>query len=106
MSSHTTEFLRQTGEQGALLPAYAEGDVAIIVGRIINVFLSVLGLIFLILTVYAGYLWMTARGNEEIVKKAKETLTNSVIGLILVLVAYSIARFVVGRLVAATAGGG
>jgi hypothetical protein len=53
----------------------------------------VLGVLFVCLTVYAGFLWMTAGGNEEHIEKAKKLLFRAVIGLIIVLSAYSIAWF-------------
>ncbi len=67
------------------------------VGGIINVFLGILGVVFLALTVYAGYLWLTAGGSEEKVKKAKSIMVNSIIGLIIVVFAYAITAFVVYR---------
>ncbi len=57
--------------------------------------LSFLGVIFLILAIYAGILWMTSQGNEKTVEKAKDILINSVIGLAIVALAYVISYFVV-----------
>ena len=45
--------------------------------------------------VYGGYLWMTARGNEEEVTKAKNLIKAAIIGLIIVLAAYAISIFVI-----------
>lgn len=70
----------------------------VIVGNIIKTFLSLLGVIFIILTFYAGYLWMTASGDAEKLNKAKELLKNSVIGLIIVVSAYAITYFVLFKL--------
>ncbi|MFH1232592.1 MAG: hypothetical protein V1651_01855 [Patescibacteria group bacterium] len=64
------------------------------IGTIVGIVLSLLGVVFLILTVYAGFSWMTAAGEEERVTKAKETLTRAVIGLIITLGAYAIWAFV------------
>lgn len=72
-------------------------------GRVINVALSVVGLVFLVLMLYGGYLWMTARGKEERLNKAKDTIEASIIGLIIVLAAYGITYYVVSRIVASTA---
>lgn len=55
---------------------------------------AISGLIFLILIIYAGILWMTDRGDLDYVKKAKSILVNSVIGLIILLSAYAITNFV------------
>jgi len=60
---------------------------------IIRILLTLLGTVFLALIVYAGYLWMTAGGNEEQVTKSKKLLSQSIIGLIIVFSAYSITIF-------------
>ena len=63
-------------------------------------------MIFLLLTVYAGYLWLTARGEEEPIKKAQKIIIASVIGLVIVVSAYSITNFVVPRILEKTTGEG
>lgn len=64
------------------------------VGRIIQAVMALIGTLFLALTVYAGFLWLTAGGNDESVTKSKDILKQAVIGLIVVLSAYSITVFV------------
>lgn len=65
-----------------------------ITGKVINGALTLVGIIFLLLMVYAGYLWMTARGEEEPINKAKKIVQTSIIGLVLVMSAYAITVFV------------
>lgn len=60
--------------------------------------LSFLGVIFLILMIYGGFLWMTAAGNEQQIEKAKTLLTAAIIGLIVVISAYAISYFIVDKL--------
>ena len=74
-----------------------EKSLATIIGTGINAALSLVGLIFLMLMVYAGYLWMTARGEEEIIKKAQKIIISTIIGLVIVLSAYAITSFIAGR---------
>ncbi|MBP6859429.1 MAG: hypothetical protein KBC69_02315 [Candidatus Magasanikbacteria bacterium] len=64
------------------------------VGKIIRIVLGLLGTVFLCLTVYAGFLWMTAAGNSEQVEKALGILKTAVIGLVIILASYSITYFV------------
>lgn len=70
-----------------------------IVVKVINGVLGLLGVIFLALTVYAGFLWMTAQGNDENVKKAKGILTTAIIGIIIIIAAYAITNFVISAIV-------
>ncbi len=69
-------------------------DVSITIGKIVGAILSFVGVIFLILMIYGGFTWMMARGNEQEVAKAKEIITNAVIGLIVVLSAYAITAYI------------
>ncbi|PIZ95368.1 MAG: hypothetical protein COX81_01015 [Candidatus Magasanikbacteria bacterium CG_4_10_14_0_2_um_filter_37_12] len=75
------------------------------IGTVVQAILSLVGIIFLSLMVYAGYLWMTAMGEEEEVKKAKTIIRQSIIGLIITVGAYSITAFVLPVILARTTGG-
>jgi hypothetical protein len=75
-----------------------------LIGNIIKIFIGALGIVFLVLTVYAGFLYLTAQGDEEKVKHAKATLQRGVIGLIIILAAYAIASFVINALTNTVAG--
>ena len=72
-------------------------DIEKVVGGMINAALTLVGMIFLVLMVYAGYLWMTARGEESQVEQSKKIITAAIIGMILVVSAYSITYFVTSR---------
>lgn len=69
------------------------------VGSLINGAMGVLGVIFLILMVYGGMLWLTAEGETDKIKKARGFIFHSILGLILTLFAYSITRFIIDLLV-------
>ena len=66
-----------------------------IAGKIITGLLSVLGIIFILFTIYGGYLYLTAHGNEEQTKKALSIITENIIGLIIVLGAYALTYFII-----------
>lgn len=76
-----------------------------IIGTLISIVLSLLGVVFLTLLVYSGYNYMTAGGDESKVEQAKHTITRSIIGLAIVLASYAIARFVLPALMCATGTG-
>lgn len=61
---------------------------------IIQVILSLLGTGFLVLLLYAGWLWLTARGNEEQITKAKQIIMQAVIGFIIIFISLAAARLV------------
>jgi len=76
-----------------------------IVAAVVKALLGLLGVIFLVLIIYAGFNWMTAQGDEEKVTLAKDTLTRAVIGLIIIIAAYSITYFVFSSLPGGGEGG-
>ena len=70
-------------------------DIPTIVGRTVGILLGILGIVFVIYVVYAGFLYLTAQGEETNVKKAKKMLSQAVIGLILIVSAYAITNVVI-----------
>ncbi|MDP2586832.1 MAG: Ig-like domain-containing protein [Candidatus Komeilibacteria bacterium] len=72
------------------------------IALIINIFLGFLGVIATGLIIYAGFLWMTAGGEEDKIADAKKIMTNAVIGLAVILSAYAITAFIISRLSSAT----
>ncbi|MFZ5364642.1 MAG: hypothetical protein ACOZBH_00345 [Patescibacteria group bacterium] len=73
-------------------------EPTVIIGTVIYFFLSALGVVLLIILVYAGFLWMTAGGDEDQVRKAKARIINGMIGLAITLMAYAITSYVVQQI--------
>ncbi|MFH1711859.1 MAG: MMCAP2_0565 family pilin-like conjugal transfer protein [Patescibacteria group bacterium] len=69
-----------------------------LIGTLISAVLGFLGIILLVIILYAGFLWMTAGGNDEQVKKAKKWMINGIIGLVITLGAYAVSQFVITAL--------
>lgn len=69
-------------------------SLAKMIGAGVNVVLGILGLILVILIIYAGFIWTTAQGDTKKVDKAKDMIKQAVVGLIIVFAAYAIAQFV------------
>lgn len=77
---------------------YAKADntsVATIAGTIVATVLSLLGVIFIVLIIYAGITWMTAGGEEAKIEKAQKILRNAIIGLVITVSVYAIYQLVV-----------
>ncbi len=68
------------------------------ISSLVATFLSLLGVIFMVLMIYGGYNWMTAAGDEAKIDKAKDTIRAAIIGLIIVIAAYGISVFVISRI--------
>ncbi len=76
-----------------------------LIGNLINAVLGVLGIVLLGLFLYAGFMWMTAGGETERVKKAKSMIVNAVAGLVIIVASYAITSYVISTLGQAFGGG-
>ena len=70
----------------------------IFIGTLIKAILSIIGVLFLIMMVYGGFLWMTAGGNETQVEKSKKLIIAAIIGTIIVVSSYAISYFIIEQL--------
>lgn len=74
------------------------------IGNVIGAVLGLLGVVLLCMMLYAGFLWMTAGGDEDKVKTARTMILNGVIGLVIIASAYAIVQFVINQFVGAVTG--
>jgi phage shock protein PspC (stress-responsive transcriptional regulator) len=72
------------------------------IANIINIALGFLGVIAVVIIIYAGFKWMTAGGNEESVSAARKMLVQAIAGLVIIFLAWGIAAFVINQLEDAT----
>ncbi|MFA6594153.1 MAG: pilin [Candidatus Buchananbacteria bacterium] len=87
-------FLNDTG----LESQFGSGDLMPMIGTAISIILGVLGVILVLIVIYAGFWWMTAQGDEKKVEKAKKMIYNSIIGLVIIFAAYALTNFVLDQL--------
>ncbi|MBP8599938.1 hypothetical protein KBI31_01735 [Patescibacteria group bacterium] len=80
-------------------------DIRILIAKIVQITLGLLGTILIVLIIVAGVQYMTAGGNQTKVESALKHLTNALIGLIIVLVSYAITVFIIQQLNLAIIGG-
>jgi len=83
---------------GAAPSAAAQGTLGQNITLIINYFLGILGLIAVAFLIYAGVLMVTAGGNDEQIQKSRKIITYAVIGIVIVLLSWTIVTFVTGAL--------
>ena len=78
-------------------------EIPTIIGTVVGAGLAFVGVLFFILMIYGGLLWMTAQGNEQQVTKAKDLIIAAVVGLVIVLSAYAITAYIGGEITSAPA---
>lgn len=77
--------IQQTGREGLIR----------LIGKIINYALYLSGAVAVLFVIIGGYRYLTAGGNEEGAKKGRTTVTNALIGLVIIILAYVIVNVVV-----------
>lgn len=74
---------------------FATADIKDTIENIVRIVVGFIGIIFLLLLLYGGLIWMFSAGNTDKVNRAKKIITSAVIGLLVTLMAYSIANFII-----------
>lgn len=92
------DTLKMTKDGKPLSNTLKNTDLSTQIGTIVGAVLAFVGVIFLILMIYGGFLWMTAGGNDQQVEKAKNLITAAIIGLVIVFAAYAITAYIGGEL--------
>ncbi len=75
------------------------------IGGVINVAISLVGVLLLAFILYGGFLWITSAGDSKKAGEAIKMIRNAIIGLIIIVAAWAITDFVLARL-GEVAGGG
>jgi hypothetical protein len=78
------------------------GCIAAFAGAAINALVALFGAVFLGLIVYGGFRYLLSQGDKDAVKKARETIVNAIIGLLIVSISYAIADFVLTTMTSIT----
>ncbi|MFC1598452.1 hypothetical protein ACFL2U_00350 [Patescibacteria group bacterium] len=73
-------------------------SVAIFIGAVIKIILSIAGSVALILFVWGGFLMISSAGSADTINKAKKVLVWTTIGLILVLFSFAMVDFTIQAL--------
>lgn len=97
MSSGMMETLKIFGANMGL----SDTDPRIIFARLVHSAMGFVGIIMVVMILWSGWLFMTSGGNDDQVKRAKMTFFNAIIGLAIILSAYSIVAFALKALSAA-----
>ena len=77
----------------------ANTSLPAIIGLVIRAALGLVGVIFIILMIVAGFSWMTASGNEQKIQKAQEMIKTTIVGLIITVSAWALWNFILEKLI-------
>lgn len=108
-SQTTTNILNNLGKTaknpfGAEDSGVSSVSVTSLIGNLVQVVLGFTGTVTFLVFLYGGFLWLSARGNDDQVATAKKYITNGLIGTILVIAAFSISIFLTSTVFKAVSG--
>ena len=77
-------------------------DLRVTIMKIIQVLFWFLGVVSVLIILYAGWKWMTSGGDPQKIDDAKRTLVNAALGLLVIFSAFAIVTFIIQMLTGAT----
>ena len=77
-------------------------DIRVVMARLVNQATGLLGIVTVLVILFGGFSWMVSFGDEEKVQKAKSTIASGIIGLIIILVSFSLANYILTTVLQAT----
>jgi len=69
----------------------------VVLNTALNSVYMIAGIVAVIVIIIAGYMYVTSQGDSAAVTKAKNAILYAVIGLVVIILAFSITWFVIGR---------
>lgn len=74
-------------------------DVLTLVGNVISILMFIAGAVAIAFIIIGGFTYITSSGDSAGIKKAKETIVNAIVGLVIAMVAFGVVRFITGSFV-------
>lgn len=75
----------------------AFSDLNSTVNFFLNLLVGIAGTIFIVMLIVGGFQYMTSAGNEEAAEKAKKTLINAIIGIVIVSISWVAGSFILEK---------
>lgn len=98
-SANLSDALGKVNNNIAPKTGIEQRDVSVVIASVIKALIFASGIIFFALIIYSGIYWMISRGEEGKIEKSQKTLTEAVIGLVLIISAYAITNLIQTRII-------
>lgn len=69
-------------------------EVGCVLASIISVVLGFVGIVLFVMLVIGGFKWLTSGGDPKGIEGAKATITNAIVGLLVIIFAYIILKII------------
>ncbi|MBX4186748.1 MAG: pilin [Candidatus Doudnabacteria bacterium] len=80
------------------LISYNDNSFTGLLTRIIQLILGVVGIVTMTFIIIGGFQYITSRGDDEQATAGKKTLSNAIIGLVIVILSYVIVTVIINAL--------
>lgn len=92
------KYLSPTNQNGLCTPHLDKlSDIWLVVAAVIEILLRLAALVAVFAVLYGGILYVTSSGEPEKTTKARATLTNGLVGLVIAVIATATVVFIAGR---------
>ncbi len=91
-----------TGSTAVNCASNGNANLSSVAAKIINTFSVIIGIVAVIMIIFGGFRYITSGGSDNGVSSAKNTILYAIIGLIIVVLAQFIVRFVLNQAVTAS----
>lgn len=81
----------------------SEGSIKALALKIVNYFLTFLGIVAVMMIIFGGVTYVTAAGKQESIDNAKKIILYALLGIVIILLSFAIVNTILG---AASQGGG
>ncbi|KKW32635.1 MAG: hypothetical protein UY76_C0021G0006 [Candidatus Uhrbacteria bacterium GW2011_GWA2_52_8d] len=79
-------------------------DIRTVIGRLIQAILGITGAVALLMFIYGGFLWLISAGESKKVEKGKDVMKWAILGIAVIVGAYTIVSTIVTALESGTIG--
>lgn len=88
----------QAGTTNLTNPLGSIDSPQMLIGKIINAIMGLIGSITLLMFIYGGFTWMTSAGNQDKIKKGRDILVWAAIGLFVIFSSYALVNLIINSI--------
>jgi hypothetical protein len=106
LTAHAQDIMTglKTTAGAAGLPGKPSGGFEVAIGKIIGSVMGLVGTLLFVYMLYGGARWMLAGGESKAVQEAQAIIRNAIIGLVIIVFAYTLANYVITTLSSVSSG--
>ncbi len=77
---------------------FGQADIPTIISNVIQIIMGLSATVMLVVILYAGFVYLTSKGDSGKTKKAWDLIKSASIGIIIIVTAYSLSQFIINNI--------